>query len=93
MGLDADGSREAPAHTLLLGSAIPIIENLKGLDRLPETGGFFMAMPLLIRGGSGSPVRAVCLVSTGSPNCGPGVSTEGKTVATAFEGNDARNMK
>ncbi len=62
MGLDADGSVDAPAHTLLLGSGIPIIENLNELDRLPETGGVFMAMPLLIQGGSGSPIRAVCLL-------------------------------
>ena len=62
MGLDADGSVDAPAHLLLLGSGIPIVENLNGLDRLPETGGVFMATPLLIQGGSGSPIRALCLL-------------------------------
>jgi kynurenine formamidase len=68
MGLDADGAVDAPAHMLLLGSGIPIIENLNGLDRLPERGGVFMAMPLLIQGGSGSPIRAVCLLPRGNEN-------------------------
>jgi kynurenine formamidase len=68
LGLDADGTVDCPAHVLLLGSAIPIIENLSRLDQLPERGGFFMATPLLIQGGSGSPIRALCLLPGGSEN-------------------------
>jgi kynurenine formamidase len=62
MGLDADGAVDGPAHHVLLGAGIPIMENLTNLDRLPESGAFFIASPLFIKGGSGSPVRAVCLL-------------------------------
>jgi kynurenine formamidase len=37
------------------------VENLKNLDKLPPFC-FFMAFPLKVKGGSGSPVRAVALV-------------------------------
>ena len=59
MGLD---SHDPTAHSILLGSAIPIMENLKGLDRLPQSGAYFMAQTLPFKGGSGSPIRALCLV-------------------------------
>jgi kynurenine formamidase len=39
-----------------------IVENLKNLDRLPPFC-LFLALPLKIKGGSGSPVRAVALVA------------------------------
>lgn len=47
-----------PAHTLLLAAGIPIVEHLTGLDRLPETGAFFTAVPPRIRGFGTFPVRA-----------------------------------
>ena len=37
------------------------IENLKNLDRLPPFC-YFVTFPLKVKGGSGSPVRAVALV-------------------------------
>ena len=52
---------ENPAHYALLGNEIYIAENLKNLDRLMPFC-LFAAFPLKIRGGSGSPVRAVALV-------------------------------
>lgn len=61
MAVDAAGSAENPAHHALLGNEVYVVENLKNLDRLPPYS-FFMAFPLKIRGGSGSPVRAVALV-------------------------------
>lgn len=59
--VDAAVSEENPAHYALLGNEVYIVENLRNLDRLPPFC-FFMAFPLKIRGGSGSPVRAVALV-------------------------------
>ena len=38
-----------------------ILENLCNLDQLPDTF-IFLALPLKIRDGSGSPLRAVALV-------------------------------
>jgi kynurenine formamidase len=61
LAIDATVSTENPAHYTLLGSEVYIIENLKNLDRLPPFC-IFLALPLKIRGGSGSPVRAVALV-------------------------------
>jgi kynurenine formamidase len=49
------------AHYALLGNEVYIAENLKDLDRLPHFC-LFAAFPLKIKGGSGSPVRAVALV-------------------------------
>jgi kynurenine formamidase len=61
LAVDAFGSEENPAHYTLLGNEVYIVENLKNLDRLPPFC-FFMAFPLKVKGGSGSPVRAVALV-------------------------------
>lgn len=61
LAIDAFGSEANPAHYALLGNEVYIVENLKNLDRLPPFCAF-MAFPLKIRGGSGSPVRAVALV-------------------------------
>jgi kynurenine formamidase len=61
LAVDAAGSVENPAHYALLGNEIYIAENLNNLDRLPPFC-VFAAFPLKIRGGSGSPVRAVALV-------------------------------
>lgn len=52
----ADGER--PAHTLLLGAGVPVVEHLTGLDQLPPTGARFTAVPLRIEGFGTIPVRA-----------------------------------
>jgi arylformamidase len=59
--VDAAGSKENPAHYALLGNEVYVVENLKNLDRLPPFC-LFVAFPLKIKGGSGSPVRAVALL-------------------------------
>ena len=61
MAVDAAGSEQNPAHHALLGNEVYVVENLKNLDRLPPFC-LFLALPLKIKGGSGSPVRAVALV-------------------------------
>lgn len=61
LSIDAFGSEENPAHYTLLGNEVYIVENLKNLETLPPFC-LFMAFPLKIEGGSGSPVRAVALV-------------------------------
>ncbi|HKH12203.1 MAG TPA: cyclase family protein [Rubrobacter sp.] len=61
LAVDAAGSAENPAHHALLGNEVYIVENLNNLDRLPPFC-LFLALPLKIKGGSGSPVRAVALV-------------------------------
>jgi len=50
-----------PAHTLLLAAGIPIVEHLRGLDRLQERSFRFFATPPAIRGGTSFPVRAFAI--------------------------------
>ena len=57
-----------PAHTMLLDANIPILENLRGLDQLPESGFRFFAPPLAVVGASAVPVRAFARLNTGTRN-------------------------
>jgi kynurenine formamidase len=50
-----------PIHPVVLEKQVLIIENLTNLEQLPEFF-LFLAMPLKIRDGSGSPIRAVAIV-------------------------------
>jgi kynurenine formamidase len=53
------------AHEVyMLPNRRPLIEELMNLDKLPPRC-FFLALPLKIKGGSGSPVRPVALVPRG----------------------------
>ncbi|QAU14327.1 cyclase family protein [Halorubrum sp. BOL3-1] len=54
---DGDEPDGTPAHDVLLGDSLPIVENLCGLDDLPTRFRLY-AFPLRLRGGDGSPVRA-----------------------------------
>jgi len=58
IGLDAFESRDIPAHDVLLRQNIYIFENLCNLSSLDDVF-IFQGFPLRIRGGSGSPIRAV----------------------------------
>ena len=53
--------RTQPVHTVILEKQVLIIENLCNLDQLPDFF-LFLALPLKIRDGSGSPLRAVAMV-------------------------------
>jgi kynurenine formamidase len=51
-----------PIHHILLNANVLIIESLCNLGQLPDKNFLFIALPLNIKGGSGSPVRACGLV-------------------------------
>jgi arylformamidase len=55
----ADGSR--PAHTLLLGKEIAIVEHLADLSSLPQKDFKFFAVPVKVKGFGTFPVRAFAL--------------------------------
>jgi arylformamidase len=57
----ADASR--PAHSILLGHDIPIVEHLCGLGDLPDTGFKFFAVPVKVKHFGTFPVRAFGLVT------------------------------
>lgn len=61
-----DGNR--PAHTVLLGHDIPIVEHLCGLGELPENGFRFFAVPVKVRQFGTFPVRAFAIVITDDTN-------------------------
>jgi kynurenine formamidase len=54
-----------PVHSTLLGDEIAIVEHLTGLDRLPERGSRFFAVPVKIKGMGTFPVRAIGIVEGG----------------------------
>ena len=61
LSIDRFGSTEFPAHTLLLEAGVLIGENFARLGELPPFA-FLVTLPLPIRGGSGSPLRAIAVV-------------------------------
>jgi len=56
----ADGRR--PAHSILLGADIPIVEHMRGLGLLPREGFRFSAVPVKVKGFGTFPVRAFAVV-------------------------------
>ncbi|HVR91275.1 MAG TPA: cyclase family protein [Novosphingobium sp.] len=60
--IDDTRTRTRPVHTILLGAGIPIGEHLTGLDRLPDTGFRFHAVPPRVVGMGTFPVRAYGVV-------------------------------
>jgi len=58
----SDGAR--PAHTLLLGAGIPIVEHLCGLWELPDGVFRFFAVPVKVRGMGSFPVRAFAIADS-----------------------------
>ncbi len=55
-----DGRR--PAHSILLGHDIPIVEHLRGLGELPDSGFRFFAVPVKVQQFGTFPVRAFAIV-------------------------------
>lgn len=60
--IDDTRTRSRPVHTTLLGADIPIGEHLTGLERLPDSGFRFHAVPPKVRGMGTFPVRAYAVV-------------------------------
>ena len=57
---NTDGTR--PAHTILLGAGIPIVEHLCNLTALPDDGFKFFAVPAPVKGMGSFPVRALAII-------------------------------
>ncbi|MGH9944348.1 MAG: cyclase family protein [Pyrinomonadaceae bacterium] len=60
--IDYGQSKLFESHRALFDKNVPAFENLANLDQLPPTGFNVIALPMKIRGGSGSPLRAVAIV-------------------------------
>ena len=61
--IDATRDGNRPAHSVLLGHDIPIVEHLCGLRDLPDSGFKFFAVPVKVRQFGTFPVRAFGIVS------------------------------
>ena len=57
-----------PAHTRRLAREILVVENLRGLEKLPAEGFRFFAVPVKVRGGAAMPVRAFAELGVDPPN-------------------------
>lgn len=60
-GIDIGRNRDRPGHMNLLGSNVLIVESLVNLDLLLGKEFLFVALPLAIEGGTGSPVRPIAI--------------------------------
>ena len=60
--IDYGQSTDFRVHRIAAAADAPGLENLAGLDALPPTGAFVIALPMKIERGSGGPLRAVALV-------------------------------
>ncbi len=58
VNIDSTIGGDRPAHSLLLGAGIPVVEHLTRLDQLPDDGFEFFAVPAKVRGLGTFPVRA-----------------------------------
>ncbi len=56
--IDNTADLTRPAHTILLGAEIPIVEHLCKLDQLPESEFSFSAVPVKVKNFGTFPVRA-----------------------------------
>ena len=60
--IDYGSSRDFMVHRVANGANVPGLENLANLEQLPPVGTLLLALPMMIEGGSGGPLRAVALV-------------------------------
>lgn len=63
VNIDDKGDGTRPAHTLLLGAGIPVVEHLCKLAQLSATGFRFHCVPVKFRGVGTFPVRAYAVLS------------------------------
>lgn len=62
LNIDDTAAGLRPAHSTLLQAEIPIVEHLTRLERLPDDGFRFFAVPVKVRGMGSFPVRAFGLI-------------------------------
>lgn len=60
--IDYGQSTDFAVHRYLYENNVLGFENVTNLDQLPPRGGFIVALPMKIRGGSGGPLRIIGLV-------------------------------
>ncbi len=61
--IDSTSTGERPAHSVLLGADIPIVEHMCALEQIPDRGFKFNAVPVKVKKFGTFPVRAYAVVS------------------------------
>ena len=61
-GIDRGDDHTYPLHHITLDANTYLLENVGGLEALPDTGALVVVSPMNLSGGSGSPVRILGLV-------------------------------
>lgn len=61
ISIDPVDNAALPAHHILLGADILVIENLANLDSIENEEFHFICLPLKINGADGSPARAIAI--------------------------------
>ena len=62
LNIDDTSTGERPVHSLLLERDVRIVEHLVSLERLPDSGFRFFAVPVKVRGMGSFPVRAFAIL-------------------------------
>lgn len=60
--IDDTADLTRPAHSILLGAGIPIVEHMCNLHELPDEGFKFFAVPVKVKGMGTFPVRAFAVI-------------------------------
>ena len=60
--IDFGQSKDFQTHRILTAVGLTMYENLCNLDQLPSAGAYIVALPMKIKGGSGSPLRIVAIL-------------------------------
>ncbi len=63
LNIDDTNDGERPVHTILLGADIPIVEHMCHLEKLPNEGFVFNAVPAKVKEFGTFPVRAYATIS------------------------------
>lgn len=62
VNIDDTRGGQRPAHSVLLGAKVAVVEHLAGLHELPKDGFRFTAVPPAVRGMATFPVRAFAVI-------------------------------
>jgi kynurenine formamidase len=60
--IDYGQSSEFMTHRILCNHSMTMYENVANLDQLPAAGSYIIALPMKIKGGSGSPLRIIAII-------------------------------
>lgn len=61
--IDPASDHSFNSHRIFSANNIPIIENLVNIDKISDTRFIFIALPLKLKNCSGSPIRALAIIS------------------------------